>query len=131
MRQKFILIAVFMLIATMLTAQTYHEECKEDLRAFLRQGTNYEKLGLTTSDTLNWDSTDAWISKILNLIWISDNNILRIDTIEWHNLDLEGSMLFRSPLMTNLDCSFNDISSLDVSYNINLKDLVFSISTHQ
>jgi len=128
MKQKVIfnLIAVFILTAITLSAQTYHDECKEDLRAFLRQGTNYEKLGLTTSDTLNWDSTDAWISKISDLIWIVDTSvgILRIDTIEWHNLDLEGSMLFRSPLITSLDCSFNDISSLDVSNNINLKDLV-------
>jgi len=36
-----------------LIAQVYHEECKEDLRIFLRQGTNFEKLRLSEEDTLS------------------------------------------------------------------------------
>jgi hypothetical protein len=52
--KKLQFIAVFLLTVTIASAQNYHEECKEDLRAFLRQGTNYEKLGLAVEDTLSW-----------------------------------------------------------------------------
>ena len=46
-------------------SQTYHEDDKEGLRAFLRQSSaeageiNAQRLGLTLNDTLNWATSEA------------------------------------------------------------------------
>ena len=60
-------------------AQTYNENDKEGLRIFLRQLSsvagkiNAEQLGLTISDTVNWQTDEAWVSKIQGLTWDNSN----------------------------------------------------------
>jgi len=117
-------------------AQIYHEECKEDLRAFMRQGTNYVKLGLAESDTLSWYDNENWISKLPirldqysdNVSWIEFEDMLRLDTVKLIALGLEGELKFSSPKLTYLECAVNKLTKLDVSKNTELTLLVCSIN---
>jgi len=142
MRKKmFIIIATVLTVATV-KAEIYHEECKEDLREIMRQGTNYEKLGLTFADTLSWYENEDWVAKLVNydlegnpigVNWIETEDKQRIYDIYWHPtifptdpptyqpLGLEGKIKFRSPVLLYLNCGFNEtITEVDVSENLEL-----------
>ncbi len=132
----------FILTATTLTAQIYHEECKEDLRAFMRQGNdwfkNFQALGLTENDTLAWYDNEEWVIKIQDIPyrsymhWIEIDSKLRIDSICWNYKNpfydipnsLTGKLKFNSHVLKYLNCGFSLITELDVSKNINLIELI-------
>ena len=106
--KKILLFLIFLLtISAFSFAQTYHEDDKEGLRIFLRQPSaiagqiNAQRLGLQQSDTLNWQTQEAWVPKILNLQW-NNESPKRLIEIEW-----VGN--FNDPNATNLsgnlDCS--------------------------
>jgi hypothetical protein len=48
-----ILITLGLICVSNINAQNYNEECKEDLRAFIRQQTYYNRLGININDTLS------------------------------------------------------------------------------
>ena len=122
-----LIIAVFFLTAgNVLNAQIYHEECKEDLREFMRQGTNYEKLGLSETDTNSWYADEEWVPKVEGVTWIETYNFyLRIEEFWWNYLDLDGKFKFRSPELIGFGCN-NNLTELDVSSNTQL--IAFSCS---
>jgi len=131
MKKFLTLIAFFALTtfsASVLQAQIYHEECKEDLRAFMRQGTNFEKLGLTVADTLSWYDNEDWVEEVAGLVWIeTDESLLRIDSVDWFSTvskGLQGRLNLNSPVLTFLDIRNNGITELDVSQNVNLTELL-------
>jgi len=131
-------------VAAMLTvgtvkAQIYHEVDKEDLRAFMRQGTNWQKLGLTVEDTLSWYDDEIWVLKLtfseVGWDWDETENIQRISDIFWGptifttpipaftSLNLEGNLKLSSPILWYLHCGQNALTGLDVSKNVKLTDL--------
>ena len=123
-----------MLTVSTVKAQIYHEEDKEDLRAFMRQGTNdhyidyinYERLGLTVDDTLSWYENEDWVSKVKEVSWAEFESMQRIDSIEWNDSDWDQQYYFRlecklklsSPILISLKCPRNNLSELDISKNI-------------
>jgi len=122
-----IIIATFLTVATV-NAQIYHEECKEDLRAIARQGTNYQKLGLTVADTLTWYENESWVEKIptssniqfyRGINWVQTESKLRIKEVLL-TAGFEGKFKFNSPVLEHLELMGNKITELDVSQNINL-----------
>jgi len=134
-----IIIATVLTVATV-KAEIYHPECKEDLREFMRQGTNYEKLGLTVADTLTWYENEDWVGKLTHYTYgppvpdITDTNGIiwtetvfnkRIEKIRLQANQIEGNVKFHTPDLTELQISNNyDLIKLDVSENIKLKYLV-------
>jgi len=116
------IIATFLTVATV-KAQIYHEECKEDLREFMRQGTN-QKLVPTVADTLSWYENEDWVSKVWGLSWTeTDETLLRIDSVNWSSAQLEGKLKLSSPVMRMLICEWNNLTELDVSNNTLLEEL--------
>ncbi len=84
------------------TAQVYHANDKEALRAFLRQPSavagkcNGEKVGLTPADTVNWTTDENWVSKIVEVDWtfVAPRRILQILHVHNNRLrDLDVSSL--------------------------------------
>jgi len=71
----FLLFILLLSPATSAQAQTYHPDDKEGLRAFLWQPSdvagqiNAQRLGLTLTDTANWQTNEGWVAKIYNLVW--------------------------------------------------------------
>ncbi|MCL2038794.1 MAG: T9SS type A sorting domain-containing protein [Bacteroidetes bacterium] len=123
---KVLVIAGLMILpATKISAQIYHEECKEDLREFMRQGTNYEKLGLSEADTNSWITSEDWVPKVKGVSWYEnwlepEDPDLRIYEIHWGNLDLEGKIKFYTPILMDMYCNNNKLTEIDVSSNIHL-----------
>ncbi|MDU1904969.1 MAG: hypothetical protein E6772_09310 [Dysgonomonas sp.] len=82
-----IFIILFLGIIFSVKSQNYHEKEKEVLRTILRQSgdreTNFNKLGLSVSDTLNWYTSEAWLSKLHNVKW---NNLRpsRLTEMNWN-----------------------------------------------
>lgn len=122
-----------------LQAQIYHEECKEDLRAFMRQGNNYEILSLTKQDTATWYENEDWVPKIKHsspyagngISWVkTEDSVLRIKSVDWESGYyysitmpsewLTGKLKLRSPVLTTLWIRRNNISELDISDNVAL-----------
>ena len=139
-KKALIIIATFLTVATV-NAQVYHEECKEDLREFMRQGIswmgdNYQRLGLTVDDTLTWYENENWIPKVIGLTWVETESKLRIKTVDWHNLHntnlpaftLHGDLKLSSPVLTHFVVSSNRLTGLDVSKNVELVYLDFGFS---
>ena len=127
------LIAGFVLTATSAmnntaTAQIYHEDCKEDLRIFMRQGTNFEKLGLTVNDTLSWHDNENWVEFIGAAKWIETESMLRIDSFSCNGSSLyaplEGKLKLSSPVLEYLACPDNELTEIDVSDNAELIRLI-------
>ena len=134
--KKFLTLIAFFALTTFsagaLQAQIYHEECKEDLREFMRQETNFEKLGLTVTDTLSWYDNEDWVPKISTLAryveWTEFEDMLRIGKVWWpgsnHFLKLAGKLKLSSPVLVELICWTHNLTELDVSKNINLQELL-------
>ena len=133
---KWIIATGLTLSANVAQSQVYHEECKEDLRTFMRQETNYHKLGLKVSDTLTWYDEESWIEKLTGITWIeTENSVLRIKEIDWSKLywstnvfakpDLDGILKFNSPVLEYLNCTSSKLVELDVTNNIELIHLNF------
>ena len=94
---------------------------KEDLRVFLRQDSNFAKLGLSISDTLSWDTSSIWIDNLSCIIWrLDDSFSFHLYVLGFNSLDLGGSLQLSSPFLRTLNISDNNISFLDVSNNIGL-----------
>jgi len=135
-------------------AQTYHTDDKEGLRMFLRQPSakegqiNAQRLGLEISDTLNWQTSETWVTKIPGLLW--DNSMPKRLTHIGNSYNWEGKVIagtlncskwedlkhirvfgnFMSSLVINnnqnltwLDCRGNQLTFIDVSKNYNLENL--------
>jgi len=110
-------------------AQTYHKDDKEGLRTFLRQLSaseveiNAERLGLSLSDTANWDIDETWVSKIINLYWNTDNPKRLIAIGDeynhgWRNRGLAGSLdASKWKDLERLWCYNNFLTALDISAN--------------
>ena len=123
-RKIFLFVVAMLTVCTVkINAQIYHDECKEDLRAFARQEINYESLGLTVDDTLSWYQNENWVSKVAiisnynRIVWSEFDSKMRIDSIRWNFLALEGKFKLRSPVLRYLNLYVNRLSELDVSYN--------------
>ena len=132
---------LFVFTVTMLSvasafAQQYHSADKEGLRAFLRQPSaeagkiNAQQLGLTISDTTNWQSSEAWVSNVLNLTWNNESpkRLIRISDgypYGWsYGKKLAGTLdASKWTELTNLNFWFNEITELNVSANTKLTDL--------
>jgi len=128
---KTIILALTMLFgfAANATAQTYHADDKAALRAFLRQPSaeedkaNLEQLGLTPADTLNWQTNDAWLTKLTDLTW-NTATPKRITEIDWFNKKLAGSLdVSGCTSLQTLYCNSNALSTLDVSGLTSLQNL--------
>ncbi|MCL2511317.1 MAG: leucine-rich repeat protein [Bacteroidales bacterium] len=132
------------------SCQIYHEDDKEGLRSFLRQLSaeadkiNAEQLGLTVSDTLNWQIDEEWVNKIVNLTWNTEVP-KRLTQIGWGDKNLTGTLnasiwkklevldcygnqltaieLGADMALWRLDCGGNQLTELDVSANSKLRDL--------
>ena len=114
-------------------AQTFHENDKEGLRIFMRQSSaedgkiNAEQLGLQISDTLNWQNDEAWVEKIVGLVWnnaLPQKLIATTDGIgiempnSWNGRHLAGTLdASKWSNLTNLVCSKNHLTALNVSAN--------------
>ncbi len=91
------LIAFFFLGLGSLKAETYHEGDKTTLRAYLRQPSgetgqaNLERLGLATTDTANWATTETWVTKVAGLTW-DESTPKRLVKVLWTAKKL-GSVL--------------------------------------
>jgi len=118
MRKTLLTIIATVLTVATVNAQIYHEECKEDLREFMRQETNFEKLGLTVADTLSWYDNEDWVGKVEGISWIGTEG--RIERISWRSRELEGKLELSSPVLTRFFCNNNNLSELDVSKNTQL-----------
>ena len=136
---KIIILSITLIFATLTAmSQTYHEDDKEGLRVFLRQPSaekgkiNAEQLGLKIEDTLNWQSDEEWVSKIIGLIW--NNEISkRLVTIgfndgvrfyEWRSKKLAGTLdASKWTELGSLNCSGNQLTALNLSANTKLATL--------
>jgi len=127
-------------------AQSYHENDKEGLRAFLRQSStesnvpNFTYFGLTVADTATWKSSEIWVEKmntsispiLLDWEWNFEfpSRLVRFDIktmykyLNSENGQLSG-VLDCSPFseLVYLDCSGSKLTSLNVSANPQLKEL--------
>lgn len=135
--KKIIITGLFLLLfCGIVEAQMYHEEDKEGLRMLLRRPTettgelHLHRLGLTTVDTLNWTTSEEWISKIENsnayerfFIWNSESPQrlikLKLSVDSLYGILDTGKFVF----LEELDCSNNQLTGLDVSKNIYLQKL--------
>lgn len=109
---------------------TYHQDDKEGLRHFLRQPSadkgklNLEKTGLSISDTLEWDNSEAWVTKIPGLTWSNETSDKRITTITFQYIKLAGILdcsLFTD--LNKLKCNNNQLTGINIANCINLTDL--------
>ncbi|KFF16229.1 leucine-rich repeat domain-containing protein [Flavobacterium hydatis] len=124
---------VFLLCGN-LQAQKYHEDDKEGLRVFLRQPTkqsgrlNLHMLGLTKVDTLKWNTSETWISKLTEYCtWntVSPQRLIKLDvgSLDFDNR-LYGTLDARKFIfLEELNCLENQLTLLDVSKNVNLRVL--------
>ena len=117
--------------------EEYHADDKEGLRIFLRQPSaeagkiNAERLGLQIHDTLNWQNDEAWVSKVLNLTWNEETpkRLIRISDgthpAGWWFKGIAGNLdASKWSKLTILKCDDNKLTSLNVSANTILTELV-------
>ena len=108
-------------------AQVYNEDDKEGLRMFLRQPSaisgqiNAEQLGLDISDTLNWQSDETWVAKVIGVTW-NTTSPKRLNGIytptNWNNKNLAGNLdATKWTALQYLSCSGNKLTALDISNN--------------
>ena len=132
----FIFMTVMLLGVTSAWAQTYNENDKEGLRAFLRQPSaeanqiNAERLGLQIADTLDWQNSETWVANVLNLTWNNDSpkRLIRISDgypYGWsYGKKLAGTLdASKWTELTNLNFWLNEVTELIVSANTKLTDL--------
>jgi len=132
------LIIASMLLSSMssVISQTYHEDDKEGLRIFLRQPSaeagkiNGEQLGLQISDTLDWQSSEAWVAKIKGIEWdtVLPKRLIGICTeiydltYGWSGCNLAGTLdASKWGELIVLSCIGNQLTVLDVSANTGLR----------
>lgn len=72
-RSALLLPLLLLMLGFQLSAQQYNEHDKQQLRKFLRQTSNLEQLGLTSTDTLNWLTSEDWLRN------------MRPNILEWTN----------------------------------------------
>jgi len=132
MRKYFPLALTLIFAVITATAQTYHEDDKEGLRVFLRQPSavegkiNAEQLGLEISDTLNWQTDEEWVTKIVGLIWNDDTpkRFIEISYDEWFYKNLAGTLnASKWTKLQKLYCDNNQLTALDISANTELQVL--------
>jgi len=118
-------------------SQTYHEDDKEGLRVFLRQPSaitgkiNAEQLGLKISDTLNWQTDEKWVSKVINLTWNKESPKQLIGIGDffitgkgWDYKRLAGILdATKWTKLTSLNCLDNQLIAINISNNIELWEL--------
>ncbi|MGM5631192.1 thiol protease/hemagglutinin PrtT [Apibacter raozihei] len=68
----------------------YNEEDKEGLRQFLQQKDNFSKVGLSTIDKNNWNSSEEWVAKVIGIKWKDTDQGKRIHEISWYGKGLTG-----------------------------------------
>ena len=133
MKKLFTLNIALMLIVTT-TAQTYHEDDKEGLRIFLRQPSavagkmNAEQLGLQISDTANWQTDEAWVTKVADLTWNNETpkRLISIGSYNWgwNNKNLSGTLnASKWTKLKGLYYSNNPITALKLNANTELEFL--------
>jgi len=134
MKKLFMYVIVLILTGFYAVGQhfTYHPDDKEGMRIFLRQPSsmsgkiNAECLGLQISDTLNWNSSEDWISKVAGFTWkLYDYDYYRIAKIECGNKGVAGQLNgAKWARLETLHCYDNwYISDIDVSKNVYLNHL--------
>ncbi len=119
----YILLVLALVAINTINAQNYHENDKNALRDFLCQGRNYSKLGLKVTDTINWKTSEAWVSKIKKIEW---NNATpkRISQINWYNQELTGNLNLNACAdIDKLYCNNNQLMSLSVNGCINIREI--------
>jgi hypothetical protein len=131
---KPLFIIFVLLLCGNLQVQKYHEDDKEGLRVFLRQPTNQSgrlnlhMLGLAKVDTLKWNTSEAWISKLTeHCTWnnASPQRLIKLDVGSFgSDNELYGTLDARKFIfLEELNCLENQLTSLDVSKNVNLRVL--------
>ena len=132
MKKNIVLFTILCLFVLCSKGQTYHPDDKEGLRMFLRQPSaisgqlNAQRLGLTLTDTLNWQSNETWVSKVIGLVWneSAPKRIYRIGSqfnYKWRDRGLAGNLNCGYwTELTWLFCNYNQITSLELSNNIKL-----------
>ena len=141
--KKFSLVLALCAATLFTTAQTYHEDDKEGLRIFLRQASaeagkiNALQLGLTISDTINWETDETWVTKIFELNWdtITPKRLIGIGNSGeqmfsgWYCKNLAGTLsATKWTKLKTLSCSDNKITDLDLSTNTELKYLYSNLN---
>lgn len=133
--KKTLLLSILMLAVFQIStfAQTYHEDDKEGLRQLLRQETDlgtedptclYSMFNLTNKDTLNWTTSEDWITKLDKYVKWDQSSPARITGIYYtFNFDLEVPPFS----VQKFDCSkFPNIKELKVDgmsyHEINLEN---------
>jgi hypothetical protein len=118
-------------LPNMATAQTYHADDKEALRAFLRQSSatagqsNAQQLGL--SDTSAWYANELWVSQVPNLTWntATPNRLTKINhSFVWANKNLAGNLdVSQCTALEHLNFGSNKLTSVNVTGATALKEL--------
>lgn len=122
-------------------AQDYNELDKEGLRIFLRQAAsrsgvfNYNIVGLNTSDTADWYTSDEWLDKIINfsgggmfpLEWNEDipRRLVKLNLTNHTSSDKLAGILDckKFDSIQSVDVSGNQLTGLVTGQNINLRTL--------
>ena len=119
-------------------AQTYHEDDKEGLRIFLRQPSaqagkiNAEQLGLSISDTLDWQNDESWVTKVDELVWNAETpkRLIKIKAESygsggWCFSKIAGTLdASKWAKLQILYCHVNKLTALNISANTELEELV-------
>ncbi len=101
----------------------YNNNDKNIVKAFLRQGTNYLKAGLTVSDTANWNKNDDWLEEVEGVMW-NYEDVKRVTELWWSNSSFAGSLdVSGLAELTNLECAYNQLTALNVTGCKSLKYL--------
>lgn len=140
----FTLTFIFLFISScfLVNAQQYGENEKLGLKSFLRQPSavdnkiNLQILGLSISDTLNWDVSEDWLVKLHQpqsltyFDWEWDSYApcqlkrLEIKTFDDSNAQLSGTLdCSYFSRLEYLDCSNSDLTHLKISENTSLRYL--------
>lgn len=122
-------------ISLLETLDAYDEAELADLRAFLRQESQYEgilnaeQLGLSLADTLEWETSGKWIVRLANHGYVSltedpISGKKRVTGINFVAKGVAGNLDLRACTeLTGLSCYANKLTGLDVSNSTKMQSL--------
>lgn len=141
-RNTLVTLTLLLLSCFFIKAQSFNENDKNVLKSILRQQSaisgklNLEVLGLSISDTLNWNTSEDWLNKLhqpQGLVYFdwewdihlpSQLNRFEIKTFDDSNSQLAGNIDFSGfTKLKYLDCSNGKFTGINVSQNTELKYL--------
>lgn len=118
---RYIFLFIFSIISIFsVDASNYDTNEKEALKQIIRS--DIFEFGLDVSDTLTWNSSNEWISKVYGLTW-NDDKSKKLIEILWNYIPLHSVSFSPFSQLTTLDCSYCEIVELDVRKNKKLEEL--------